>query len=192
MQTKNYVTRTVMIDAENRDPTDFYPTPRVATLGLLAMEKFTGLVWEPAAGDGAIAKVLIERKHSVIASDLYDHGYTNEPVDFIAQTKLVSNIITNPPFKLAEEFAVHALKLARRKVAMLFRTAWLEGQGRYARLYSVTPPSRVLVFSRRLAFVRGGVGEPGGGMQAFMWLVWDADHSGETILRWIPPYAGEK
>jgi hypothetical protein len=175
----------------NRDPKDFYPTQRVGTLGLLAMEKFKGLIWEPAAGDGAISEVLIERGHTVISTDLYDHGYTKEPVDFLAQTKRVANIITNPPFKLAEEFVIHALGLARRKVAMLFRLAYLEGQGRYASIYTRTPPARVLVFSRRLGFARSGVGDPGG-MMPFAWLVWDKDHIGETILRWIPPNAGEK
>ena len=48
---------------------DWYPTPPEATLKLLEVEPFHGVIWEPAAGDGALCEVLREAG-IVIASDL--------------------------------------------------------------------------------------------------------------------------
>ena len=77
------------------------------------------------------------------------------------------NIITNPLFKHAEAFVTKALELAEDggKVAILCRLAWLEGMGRKQRLFDVTPPARVWVFSRRLFMSRGG-------LITFAWYVW--------------------
>lgn len=41
-----------------RLPNEFYPTPPEATRALLSVEHFDGDIWEPACGDGRIAKVL--------------------------------------------------------------------------------------------------------------------------------------
>ena len=42
----------------NRAAYEFYPTPPEATLALLSAETFDGSIWEPACGEGHIAKVL--------------------------------------------------------------------------------------------------------------------------------------
>jgi hypothetical protein len=188
---KNYVTRAACDDPAERDPEDFYPTPEVATRALIRVERFPRTVWEPACGDGAISRVLEAAGHAVLSTDLYDRGYGTTGVDFLAVRDRCENVITNPPFRHAEEFAAHARRLARRKVAMLLRLAWPEGVGRYERIYSKDPPTRVFVFSQRIHFTRGGSGGRRrifGGMVAFMWMVRDkADTTGRTDLRWIPP-----
>ena len=51
-------------------------------------------------------------------------------------------IITNPPFRLAEQFILKALNHATEGVAMLVRTSFLESIGRYSSLFSVRPPTR--------------------------------------------------
>jgi hypothetical protein len=52
-----------------------YETPRVATEALLEVEvTLPRRIWEPAAGRGAIAKVLREHGHEVVATDLADYG----------------------------------------------------------------------------------------------------------------------
>ena len=43
---------------EGRPEDDFYPTPPNAVYALLGAERFCGVVWEPACGDGAISKIL--------------------------------------------------------------------------------------------------------------------------------------
>ncbi len=63
-----------MSNIQTRQKDDFYPTPPEATKALLEVERFDSLVWEPAAGDGAIAKVLADHGYGVVASDLHDYG----------------------------------------------------------------------------------------------------------------------
>ena len=108
-------------------------------------------------------------------------------VDFLLdfQTR-ATNIITNPPFKHAEQFARHALSRTTGKVAMLCRLAWLEGRARKT-MFESTPLSSVWVFSKRLPMQRGRLVEDGefGGMIAFAWFVWDHAHVGTPRLGWM-------
>lgn len=78
---------------------EFYPTPPEATRALLSVEAFEGDIWEPACGDGAISKVLLEAGYEVISTDLIDRGYGTGGHDFLKSTRpLAKNIITNPPY----------------------------------------------------------------------------------------------
>ena len=69
---------------DDREKDDFYPTPIEATQALLDREKFTGNVLEPACGDGAMSKVLINNGYQVISSDLFDRGYGKTGINFYA------------------------------------------------------------------------------------------------------------
>lgn len=179
--------RGIIPDAINRERDDFYPTPPRATIALLDAVEFVGSVWEPACGDGAISKVLTARGFDVTSSDLIDRGYGISGRDFLLDYQTTAdNIITNPPFKHAQEFVEHALRRSRRKVAMLCRLAWLEGKER-GRMFQRTPLSEVLVFSSRVPMLRGGdeMMRGGGGMIAFAWFVWDHEHTGKPTLGWL-------
>ena len=178
-----------------RPESDFYPTPVWATEALLKCEQFVGDIWEPACGLGAMSKVLEQAGYCVKSTDLYEYGYGEAGWDFISALscyKQVPNIVTNPPYNQAEDFITQGIKLAEKKVAMLLRLAFLEGIGRYGRLYSVTPPSRVWVFSSRLTMYPNGVEPTGRGTQAMAWFVWDKRLASENIqtktctLGWIP------
>jgi len=123
--------RGIVPDAANREKMDFYPTPPEGTRALLSVEQFHGPIWEPACGEGDISRVLIEAGHDVVSTDLMDRGYGTPRVDFLMEWEpRAPNIITNPPFKNAEEFVRKALSLTTGKVAMLCRLAWLEGKDR--------------------------------------------------------------
>ena len=89
-------------------------------------------VWEPACGEGHLSKVLLERGFRVRSTDLIDRGYGLGGVDFLEDNSEIhwTDIITNPPFKLAEEFVRHGLKLADR-VIIFQRIHFLESQKRY-------------------------------------------------------------
>ena len=175
-------------DKANREPNDFYPTPPEGTTALLSRESFTGQIWEPACGDGAISKVLIDAGYDVLSTDLVDRGYGQHGVDFLMEHgRVVDNIVTNPPFKLAEQFLLHALPRARNKVALLCRLAWLEGEGR-RKIFESTPLAHVWVFSRRLNINRSGIAPayPGqGGLIAFAWYVWEIGYCGPPTLGWL-------
>jgi hypothetical protein len=72
---------------------------------LLAVEKFNGGIWEPACGDGSISKELEAAGYAVHSTDLIDRGYGTGGVDFLLDYRTsADNIVTNPPFKFAEEF----------------------------------------------------------------------------------------
>jgi hypothetical protein len=175
------------IPSPDREKDDFYPTPVAATRALLARETFGPRIWEPACGDGAISKVFAEAGHDVVSTDLFDRGFGESRVDFLMEHKLLApEIVTNPPFKLAEQFLRHSLQLGATKVAMLLRLAWLEGTERKA-MFESTPIARVLVASRRISMARGGTddGKGGGSMIAFAWFVWDASHTGAPELGWF-------
>jgi hypothetical protein len=69
-----------------RNEADFYLTPAHCTKAVLSAFSFLfvrGTVWEPACGDGAIARVITDLNGTVIATDLYDRGYGASGVDFL-------------------------------------------------------------------------------------------------------------
>jgi hypothetical protein len=173
-----------------RPDDDFYPTPPEATEALLAHETFEGLIWEPACGDGAICKVLEAHGHEIRATDLNYRGYGVGDKNFLNEIETYNererpaNIITNPPFKLAEEFIYQSLLLTTGKVAMLCKLQFLEG-GRRKKMFESTPLKRVYVFSKRLSMTRNGEKMKNSGMIAFAWFVWDHDYKGEATLAWI-------
>lgn len=105
-----------------RRANDFYPTPPEPTSALLPhIRHFPRVVWEPACGDGGIARVL-ERQFAVIGTDLVDRGYGVGGIDFLAtKERLADAVVTNPPFgNLAHPFVEHALDLGVEHMAMLF------------------------------------------------------------------------
>ena len=170
---------------KNREESDFYPTPPQTTEALFAREQFTGLVWECASGDGAMAKV-IEKYNPCIASDLRDGDsvYGIGGIDFLNTQWEISNIITNPPYKHAKKFVEHALSLAGNKVAMLLKLVFLEGSSRYE-MFKKSPLRNVYVFCKRQPiWIRGEVGK-NSGLIAYAWFVWDKSYSGKPVIEWI-------
>lgn len=178
-----------------REANDFYKTPPHCTRALLAVETFPGAVWEPACGDGAISRVLESAGHEVVSSDLIDRGYGHTGRNFLAETRLAAwFIVTNPPYRFADEFVLHALTLGAEKVAMLLRLAWLEGERRRRKVFADRPPQRVWVFSGRPTLWNGA--DPNarstGGAISYAWFVWDAAviDKRATKLDWLPANAG--
>lgn len=170
---------------DDREKDDFYPTPSEATQALLDRQKFTGNILEPACGDGAMSKVLINNGYQVISSDLFDRGYGKTGVNFLETTEKFDNIITNPPFKLATEFTVHSLKLARHKVVMLSKITYLEGIRRKKLIFDQKKLQTVLIFTKRVAFKKPGSDSLAGGLMAFGWFVYDVNYSGQPTIEWI-------
>ena len=142
----------------SRHKLDYYPTPFIAIEALLQREMFAPLVWECACGDGAISKVLAKSDYQTYDTDLHDYGFGESGMDFLEYNELPfqnCDIITNPPFKLANEFVLKALELKTRKFAFLLRLAFLEGIWRKENIFFNNPPSIIYVFSKRLTIWRG-------------------------------------
>ena len=116
--------------SQTRQKDDFYPTPLVAIESLLDNENFDGDIWEPACGNGAISKPA-SLYNNVISTDLNDYGYGDSGIDFLMESKLLApNIVTNPPYKLAQKFIEKAIDLGAKKHCWLLRLSFLEGQQR--------------------------------------------------------------
>lgn len=170
--------------SEGRPEHDFYRTPPGAVRALLGVESFPDIIWEPACGDGAISEVLVSRGFSVVSSDLIDRGYGRSGVDFLLSTGAKADaIITNPPFKLAQEFIVHAISLGVDKVALLLKLSFLEGISR-SKFLERSPLKRVWVFRERLSMTRAGT-KQGSGMIAFAWFVWEKGYTGVPTIGWV-------
>jgi hypothetical protein len=169
------------------DGPDFFPTPEWATFALVDNETFEGQIWEPACGDGSMARVLTRKGNEVIASDLYARGFGESGVDFLTTDRVADNIVTNPPYNAAEGFVKVGVRNARRKFALLLRLAFLEGANRYRTIFSVIPPSRIWVFSERITFYPAGAIKKGTGTTAYAWFVWDKGSADQTEMKWFKP-----
>lgn len=190
---------------------DHFPTPPFATramLEVLAGEigPLDGLTaWDPCCAEGHMVKPLLEAFGGVRASDVHQYqpflaGGDHELLDFALagwRESQLDVIVMNPPFRLAFEFIETGLKLGRRAVGVLVRSAFLESESRYKRLWSKRPPTFVLQFSERVVMLEGrlvrrGAIDPFTGKKstsatAYSWLVWIAGDDRETRMRWLAP-----
>src|SRR5262249_45335761 len=170
----------------DRDEDDFYVEPAWCSERLFAVETFTGLIWDPAAGSGTILRAARAAGLSNFASDIAEHGCGLRQ-DFLTATAPAPAflVVTNPPFRVARAFVERALTLGARKTAVIFPTArlnaarWLEPLP-LAKIYLLTPrpsmpPGEVIAHGER----------PGGGRMDFAWLVFNRGHSGPPELRWL-------
>ncbi len=172
---------------------DFYPTPPWATEALIAREKFSGGVWEPACGQGHISKVFTAHGHEVHSTDILDHGFGKPDVNFLISNALFAenhqrfpNIVTNPPFNVALEFLQMAKQWADVKIAFLLKTIFLEGVERYDMWQDKEfPLKKMYQFSRRVSFGKEEGKLKGSGMIAFSWFVWEKGYTGEPTIEWI-------
>jgi hypothetical protein len=174
--------------SERKD--DLYETPPVAVQALLAHESLPHVIWEPACGPGSIVRVLRSAGHNVIATDLVDYGCEGSIArrDFLFERVVPEGcecIVTNPPFKNAQEFVERARDLVP-KVVMLLRLAFLESERRRM-ILDRGDLARVYVFRNRLPMMHrdGWTGPKVSNPTAFAWFVWDRTHSGPTELRRI-------
>lgn len=174
---------------------DDFPTPPWATRALCEWLKENSgwqleqcSVREPAANRGHMVKPLSEYFKEVIASDVHDYGAGFPVQDYLfpGPDAQVSWTITNPPFRLAQQFIERGLEFSRAGVAVIVRLAFVEGQGRYDQLFSINPPTAILQFAERVVMHKGRLAPEGSTATAYCWLVWDKCEKG-TRFDWIAP-----
>lgn len=126
----------------DRQREDYYATEPAATEWLCRLEQFGTDVWEPACGEGHMSRVLEQHGYRVRSTDIVDRGY-GERFDFLGidNQQWAGDIITNPPYRYAQEFVERALLIIPdgRKVAMFLKLTFLEGKSR-RELFRNTPP----------------------------------------------------
>lgn len=186
-------------DTRNRAGNDFYATPIPATISLLAREEFTGRILEPACGQGHIIKAIKQWNPAadvcgidiVRRADIFDLGSMGEG-DFLSfgfREGEYENVITNPPFSLAQQFIEKALYVASEKIAIFCKIQLLEGQSR-RKMFENTNLKTVYVFSKRVSPLNDGRetderGRPWASTMCFAWFVWDKRYSGDPVIKWI-------
>ena len=168
-----------------RPDDDHYPTPPEVTRALMSVERFVGNIWEPCAGDGAMAVVLSE-KYLVVPATIgpsktsprnkYNrqiHVQGNQ--DFLTYgVKQAANIITNPPFNIAEKIIRHALSLEPNRVAMLLNIRFLGSRKRKEGLFKEHPPKRIWVFCDRPSmYPADWTGPRTTTTETFSWWIWE-------------------
>lgn len=179
---------------ESYDSPDYFPTPPWATRALcehiLGPKTLTDRsCLEPACGGGHMSMPLAEYFRSVTSSDAFEYGF-GEVKEFLSSDYPVGSfdwVITNPPFKLAEEFVLKSLPIANEGVAMLVRTVFLESVGRYNRLFKNNPPAIFAQFVERVPMVKGRLDQKATTATGYAWLVWKKRNTHPPLVSWVPP-----
>ena len=171
-----------------RQREDYYATEPKAVEELLKIETFCDSILEPACGEGHISEVLKRNGYHVVSRDLVDRGY-GDVADFLSvdNTLFDGDVITNPPYRYAQEFVEKALQIVPkgRKIAMFLRLQFLEGKKR-KELFMRTPPKTVWVSSSRLkCAINGDFAQAGSSAAAYAWFVWEKGYCGSTTVKWF-------
>lgn len=171
-----------------RQHEDFYATEPKATEWLCKLEQFEGRILEPSCGEGHMSRVLEAAGYEVVSRDLVDRGY-GEVADFLAIDNLAwdGNIVTNPPYKYAQQFVEKALSIIPegKKVAMFLKLQFLESQSR-RHLFNTQPPIRIWVSSSRLkCAMNANFNAYTSSAASYAWFIWQKGFKGETTIKWF-------
>lgn len=162
-------------DKKKRDPHDYTPTPEGITRAFIEVLKRIGwpkLIWECSCGAGHISKELLKAGYTVYSTDLIDRGFSPfTQSDFLKTTGAgdFNAILTNPPFKLADEFIYHALDFLEVEHLALLLPAGFWHAAYRAELWRRHTPSMVIPITTRIDAT--GQGQPTMNVQ---WTVWTA------------------
>lgn len=167
---------------------DAYFTHPVAVHALYCLERpfLPRHLWEPAAGDGAIVRVLRNYGYEVVASDIADYGLEGcLKLDYLKAVLPadIEAIATNPPFAQAEVFIRKALSEVPY-VAMLLRTNFIESAERES-FFAAHPFSRMWQASLRLPMMHrlGWAGKRAPSNTAHAWFIWDRAANERMVVR---------
>ena len=176
-----------------REMNDFYATPSSAIENFLHCylvrdkNKLQKNVWEPACGNGQISEAIKEYGYHVTSTDLIDRGYGTRK-DFLSFSHNYGkgDIITNPPFKIINEFMQKGMDLLEngQKMILLMRLLCLEGKTRNT-FFQKYPIQFVYVHTTRIACHKPNEEKPTTAM-AYAWYVWEKGFKGDTVVRWLP------
>lgn len=211
--------------AEPDDSLDDFPTvPHagraliehvLAPAGLAITDTTT--CWEPACNRGFLVRGLASyfKPANIYCTDIFDYGWRGmeRQEDFLFHgakaPRSIDWVISNPPFKLAQQFIEKGLRVARCGVAMLVRTSFVEGQERYSELFLPNPPTVIAQFVERVPLFKGKVRDPNekywdpegknpktgkntgcwkkpSTATSYCWIVWVRNMMPQPFV-WIPP-----
>ena len=168
-----------------REENDFYATDPRAVRGLLAHVAISLNTLEPCAGAGHIAKALERYGINVTMRDLIKRTEGVETCDFLKDNRCWNgDIVTNPPYRFALDFARHAIDVIRpgNTVAFFLPLRWLASKGRQD-FFASTPPRKVLVFCSRVGCAKNGnFKAQSDNAVDYAWYVWKKGYEGNPEI----------
>lgn len=173
---------------------DEYMTPEWVAEALLTVERFCGRVWEPACGEGAIARVLSTKRGygNLTATDInpaYSQGQSIDflTADLVRDTDWPLMICTNPPYgkngKLAVAFVERALELTKPsygKGCMLLPHGWDAAPGRKHLFADFPAYVAIHCITKRIRWTNLPQSAAGPSVH-HAWFVWDWARTGRGI-----------
>ncbi|KAA3504621.1 hypothetical protein DXM27_05255 [Rhizobium rhizogenes] len=179
------------IDALEREPNEFYPTPiepiRAVIHAELERLKDFPIIWGPACGTGVIGNELHAHGIGTYDSDLIDRGCGAQLKDFYDFKEAPAPaILENPPFAECgwgngkARWLYHALDTLGVEYMGLLMNWGFPGAGGLAPFWAKYPPARVYLMRWKIDFTGQGAPPMLNG-----WFIWDKKHEGETLLRML-------
>lgn len=166
---------------------DHYPTPikpvdaicKILSLRMMAYAPEN--ILDPCAGNGVwgrtIKKIYTEAQLYGVDIDPnlekppeYDFWHTGDYINNYMANKKFDLIISNPPFKLAEQFIMESFKHITfgGTIAFMLPLGFMGSVGRYKRLFTnKNKPNHIIVSSRRIDFT--GQGSPHTDIAMYIW-----------------------
>ncbi len=198
-----------------RPNNDHYPTPPEFVRALFSVENFRGGIWEPCCGSGEMLEEIvrsnpngtrgflgstIDTKEHLLSIGCQDAGFhvltPNDGLSIMCEEDFLitkksnqDNIITNPPYSIANDIVKHALSIdISGKVAMLLNVKWLTSLKRKNQIFDIDPPNRVWICSDRLAmYPKEWEGKKGAPTENYAWFIWDRSTKMKqpTMVGWL-------
>jgi hypothetical protein len=162
-----------------RKKSDFYETPYSITRQLLDRVQLRGSILEPAAGGGAIVRVL--------KAFNYSPTFYDQETDFLKEIRPYTTVITNPPFSLSMEFIKKAKEISE-EFYFLLPLSYLHGKKRYDQIYTDSYGlKRIFVFTRypMLGEKLRQDGCYNTGMMVYAWFHFCKNHNSPALIQWI-------
>lgn len=155
-----------------RKPNDFYETPAWVTEALRPYLVGARMIWDPAAGNGAMVEVLDAWPDVKVRGTDIKSGTDFLKANTVSGELPFDTIVCNPPYSMGQAFIEQALQLTRRqrgRVAMLLRTDFDHAKTR-KHLFGGCPEfARKLVLTSRIRWFAGTTGSPSFNHAWFMW-----------------------
>ncbi len=181
LKAKQYNFLTKKYETGERRELDFYETPPALVKALIDRVHIDGTVFEPTAGDLAIARFFPDCLTNDIDSDKdtqthFDMTlpesweYFNRPQDWV---------ITNPPFSVASKILPYAFDWAVKGVAFLLRLSYFEpteDRGTWLTQHGLYH-SNTIVFNPRPKFKLNKKGQASSDSATVAWFVWEKSHN---------------
>lgn len=166
---------------------DYYATPPEMAIELIKLEPELNNIWEPACGEGHLAKVFEEKGILGKATDIINRGYGKTQDFLLCYDIWNGDIVTNPPYNQAQEFVEHALNLINEnnKVCMFLKLTFLEGKKR-KRLFEKKCLKHVYISTSRVnCACNGEFNDKTSSAVAYAWFVFEKGYIGDPIIKWF-------